>query len=260
MGAFTYAMSRWEISFPFNPDPLFQPPFSPPVAQHLVFSPVCRISFTCVCTLPLPLSVPFTHPVSLTLFNVCGKSVANICYCIAAFVRLSVRLFLPPPCRLFRTSPSHISFIKWQHDICKWNFPSTHLASADVAAAIAEIDSQTDRLTFKQHSGALSLSVWIVPSLSFADIWMHHKILCSNREFFYGPQHFTSRVLHTFQLSGSSLPRYLLFIKMHKYNKGILSSSQVQLKSQTLFIDRMLFERIWDPSILIGCLPDQCRK
>lgn len=95
----------------------------------------------------------------------CGKVLP---ISVTASLRLSVSVRLCP-------SLSHISFIKWQHDICKWNFPSTHLAAAAVvvvaaaavgvaaaAAAIAAIDSQTDRLTFKQHS-ALHLHLW--PSL-----------------------------------------------------------------------------------------------
>jgi len=73
---------------PFSLPVLNSPaPFSPPVAQHLVFSPVCRTSFTCVCSLSISHS-PSHSPSSF--FHVCGKSVANICYCIAASVCLSV--------------------------------------------------------------------------------------------------------------------------------------------------------------------------
>lgn len=66
------------------------------------------------------------------------KSVASICYCIAAFVYLRISATLSACvcvswayvcvcCVCLYVATAHISFIKWQHDICKWNFPSTHL-------------------------------------------------------------------------------------------------------------------------------------
>lgn len=160
----------------------------------------------------------------------CGKVLP---ISVTASLRLSVSVRLCP-------SLSHISFIKWQHDICKWNFPSTHLAAAAVvvvaaaavgvaaaAAAIAAIDSQTDRLTFKQHSAlhlhlplTLSSSSFKLSPVSvlFCGAFRRAIKFCVLRASFYGPQHFTSRVLHTFRLSGFHLPQfYLLSISVGQH-------------------------------------------
>jgi len=91
---------------PFSLPVLNSPaPFSPPVAQHLVFfSSLPHFLYMCVLSFyfPLPVSLP------LLLFpclweKCCQYLLLHRCVC------LSVRLFLPHPCRLFRPLAPHLT-------------------------------------------------------------------------------------------------------------------------------------------------------
>lgn len=124
MGAFTYAMPRcvWMPHWLRQRNAAFAAAAAVLLSRFLNMTGVSvELSVAVFPSLPL-------HSLALSLRV---KSVASICYCIAAFVylrisaTLSACVFVMSVCLYVATA--HISFIKWQHDICKWNFPSTHL-------------------------------------------------------------------------------------------------------------------------------------
>lgn len=172
MGAFTYAMPRCV----WMPHWLRQRDAASAAAVLLSF---CRVSLTWLACLSNCLSLCFPHfhfflslSLCLCVWKVLPVSVtASLHLSIYVYLRLCLRVcvswaYVCVCCVCLYVATAHISFIKWQHDICKWNFPSTHLELPLPLPltllllmlplplpqpSIAEIDSQTDRLTFKQH-------------------------------------------------------------------------------------------------------------
>lgn len=102
----------------------------------------CRVSLTWLACLSNCLSLCFPHfhfflslslSLCLCVWKVLPVSVtASLHLSIYVYLRLCLRVcvswaYVCVCCVCLYVATAHISFIKWQHDICKWNFPSTHL-------------------------------------------------------------------------------------------------------------------------------------
>lgn len=167
MGAFTYAMPRcvWMPHWQRQRYAAFAAAAAVLLSRFLNMTGV-SVELSVAVSNCLP---HFSLSRSLCVWKVLSVSVTASLH-LSIYVYLRLCLCVCVECMCVCTATAHISFIKWQHDICKWNFPSTHLELPLPLPltllslflplplllplpqpSIAEIDSQTDRLTFKQH-------------------------------------------------------------------------------------------------------------